>query len=716
MRQLLKLATAILVISIVLFYVAALVSMVKSTMPIDPVTISWSDGEENASVVGTSTLSDTVAYQFQRKDFYSDNRYWVFYHDGDNFGYSSYASGTWLSFTAIGPADQYDHMNETYSNEGFEASIWFDGTYVHYARVYHETLYYRRGNPESNGTITWSAGEQIVDTDWDMPMITVASDNRVWIVGRKNFGYYAYAIKNNNTDGTWSTASGFPYPLIESHNYWIVSAAPLAEYGSVYIVCSLSANWHIQGFLYDGSWHNEGDIAPEYPDVRHSVVAVENDVYLAYYANYYWGDGENGIYLYKRTFGGGWENKGLIVSSPFMAAPSLTIIGENLLCMWDNDNTFRYVMYSTVGGNRGNPVDVWTENEGIPSDAYYSTFYQSQNNSVGLVWSAGTTSPHDVKFITFVPSEAPPIPNYPPNQPNQLKLDNQASPARAKSLTPTFAFRYTDNDGDNMTAFQIQIGTDNVITDSINNMWDYEENRIAENGGIVSINYGESNANGINLTGPIALGRGTWYYWHVRTTDNSDGTSSTDWGDWNGYVVGTEWAAESFFTNQLPLCSITASNGTPQTGDSVQFYSNASDPDNDNLTYAWDFGDSSTSDQANPTHAYSSSGSKTVTLIVNDGYENSVQDTTTIIVQEAGGGGGGPSWVPPAINKIVKPYTNLLFRSWFKIGFFSFNLFWLLLLIIILAYLYEKKPKGVMWSAILILGFLVVFGAGLGIL
>jgi len=303
-----------------------------------------------------------------------------------------------------------------------------------------------------------------------------------------------------------------------------------------------------------------------------------------------------------------------------------------------------------------------------------------------------------------------------PHQPDQLKLDNQASPARAKSLTPTFAFRYTDNDGDNMTAFQIQIGADNSIGESIFDRWDYAENRSAENGGIVSIVYGGVSENGWSITGPISLGRGTWYYWRVRTTDNLNGILSGNWGDWSGYQVGTEYAAESFFTNQLPLCSITASNGTPQKGDSVQFYSNASDPDNDNLTYAWNFGDSSTSDQADPTHAYSSSGSKTVTLIVNDGYENSVQDTTTIIVQEAGGGGGGPSWVPPAINKIVKPYTNLLFRSWFKIGFFSFNLFWLLLLIIILAYLYEKKPKGIMWSAILILGFLVVFGAGLGIL
>ena len=65
----------------------------------------------------------------------------------------------------------------------------------------------------------------------------------------------------------------------------------------------------------------------------------------------------------------------------------------------------------------------------------------------------------------------------------------------------------------------------------------------------------------------------------------------------------------------------------PATGDvttEFKFESTSFDTDGSIINYHWDFGDDLTSDQANPTHQYKSSGTYSVTLVVkdNDGFES----------------------------------------------------------------------------------------------
>jgi PKD repeat protein len=54
----------------------------------------------------------------------------------------------------------------------------------------------------------------------------------------------------------------------------------------------------------------------------------------------------------------------------------------------------------------------------------------------------------------------------------------------------------------------------------------------------------------------------------------------------------------------------------------------------DPLTYAWNFGDGSTGTSVNLTHAYTAGGIYTVTLVVNDGKEDSEPSTTTADITE----------------------------------------------------------------------------------
>ncbi len=88
--------------------------------------------------------------------------------------------------------------------------------------------------------------------------------------------------------------------------------------------------------------------------------------------------------------------------------------------------------------------------------------------------------------------------------------------------------------------------------------------------------------------------------------------------------------------NQAPTASFTA---TPTSGDAALFVSfdatGSSDPENDPLTYSWNFGDGSSGTGITTTHTYLAGGEFTVTLTVNDGAAIGTA-TTTITVQADG--------------------------------------------------------------------------------
>jgi hypothetical protein len=120
---------------------------------------------------------------------------------------------TWSDKTPIRP-----------SVRAYYFDILLDGTYLHYVwgngAYPQDRFYYRRGIPQSDGTISWSAAEQKAAPHCGTsPVMDVDSDGKIWFVyqqGKTGGGTHRfYVTKNDNIDGTWSTASGYPLELSE---------------------------------------------------------------------------------------------------------------------------------------------------------------------------------------------------------------------------------------------------------------------------------------------------------------------------------------------------------------------------------------------------------------------------------------------------------------------------------------------------------------------
>lgn len=135
----------------------------------------------------------------------------------------------------------------------------------------------------------------------------------------------------------------------------------------------------------------------------------------------------------------------------------------------------------------------------------------------------------------------------------------------------------------------------------------------------------------------------SWTFWTMNpNSGDTGGILKDDWtsiNQWKMDVLSPHFAplipnVVGGSTNSPPLASITASVTSGTVPLSVQFdASGSSDIDGDILTYNWDFGNGVTSTLLNPAITYTTVGSYTVTLTVNDGTVNSTPITQAINVE-----------------------------------------------------------------------------------
>ncbi len=352
------------------------------------------------SIVATSTNEDAVADGFQRKGFYAEGLFWAFYNrDLTDAGWEFSSDGTtWTgAFTSIG-----------YTLRGHDFSICFDGTYIHYARwdaSIHD-LFYRRGTPVNDGTITWSADEQLIHagisiSTYKYPCITVDTDGYAWIGVLDTTGAddLPAVLKNANVDGTWTLDFAYELSAVDDSN-WRACPVPLTD-GKVYVIYCRNYQAPLGNLWNGAAWVGEENNLADYNiylGYGFSAVALGNNVHFVYNRHDTYQIRHN-----ERVWGVGWNASDVLVQTAvnWHCGPALSVdpSDNELYCFWTH-NTPDHVYYKKYsGGAWGSLVDWIDEStDDIKNDHLISSFYMDYGGYIGLLYLTKLASPYNVKF------------------------------------------------------------------------------------------------------------------------------------------------------------------------------------------------------------------------------------------------------------------------------------------------------------------------------
>lgn len=378
------------------------------------VNASWDSGSTWSAQQTTSLTTSEVTYYYDITAVTS----WTAAKLSDTnlrVGVDAYTVGTpstvsldWLPVEVI----YYDIGSQALGvcTFGYSASVKFDGTYVHYTRfdIVGYDLFWYRGIPNSNGTISWEAGgEQLVYNGtsafyYRYPCVTVDSGGKAWIGVNTLDGAncYPFVLKNSATT-SWSEE--FSYKLsTTSSNFWRVQPVALTSL-KVYVIYQYT-NDYLRGKLYNSGWGSEESDLGDYGGTGGGFNAV--------------GDGDNIHFTYnrattyqirynKRTYGTGWAANCTLVQDTMesTSAPALSIdvTSGDLYCFWSKiDVDHVYYKKCVAGTWDTNPTDWIDEStDDIQSGIVGNAFSQSYGEYIGFLYVTKLEAPYNVKFASL---------------------------------------------------------------------------------------------------------------------------------------------------------------------------------------------------------------------------------------------------------------------------------------------------------------------------
>jgi len=292
---------------------------------------------------------------------------------------------------------------------------FFDGTYFYYAYAIDtasgNSLKCRRGTPNSDGTITWSAVEQTAvagstGITLSEPSIILDSNGYPWIGYRRYDGTYRkpYVTKSSTKNGTWTTdtGNGFPYKLSEFSASGTV-AVPIPLTGGKMFCLYSSTGYQIKGRNYDGSgnWGDERHTTEYQAGNRFSAVQADQgdyfhlafaDDYNIYYTKYDYSSNSFGNNATLRTSG-----------STIYWVPILSIDTANndLYCFYPGYPTANHIYFKrrfASNSSWSSDVDWITEATALTGNDKLTGFYGNCGRMIGLVYMTSGTSPYNVRF------------------------------------------------------------------------------------------------------------------------------------------------------------------------------------------------------------------------------------------------------------------------------------------------------------------------------
>jgi len=369
----------------------------------------------NQSTIATLTTYGyaAVEYACQRKTFYANGRFWVFYYDGaSSAGYSTSTDGfSWTPFTPF---------TSRACGAGWRFAVAYDGTRLHYVfstGTNGDPLYYRCGLPNADGTITWLDNEQNItigesDTGHLWPSIAIDSEGRPWVAyARKNAtenSRYAYVTTSTTSNGTWITRAGFPHRL-SSTNYTGINVmiVPLTNQKMLAIVSC--GGWQIESYLWNGSsWSEKQTTANAITsdgiiECGLSAVNQGDDVHLVFIK-----DSTHDLVYTKYSYASNsWGPETIVqpaVTSETSPVLSIDVITNKLYCFWAGAPTANCIYYKVYNGSAWNFVEgsnPWIVESSLAGYYQYdglSGFYQSYNNLLGLAYTNGAYGIYQLKF------------------------------------------------------------------------------------------------------------------------------------------------------------------------------------------------------------------------------------------------------------------------------------------------------------------------------
>ena len=284
--------------------------------------------------------------------------------------------------------------------------------------------------------------------------------------------------------------------------------------------------------------------------------------------------------------------------------------------------------------NRGNSIELSAPGGDTQGGSYWETYVLSTYKGNSYAFSVGTSmaSPHVAGVAALVLSQNPNLSNV------ELRthLQNTADDLGSTGLDPLYGYGRVNAQTAVTTILSPPPMPNNPPTADANGPYSGTEDlAIAFDGSgssdpdgdalTYSWDFGDSST-GTGVTPSHTYGWGDTFTVTLTISDGSDSDSTTS------TVTVTE-------VNDVPAAN---ANG-PYSGTVNKVItfdgSGSSDPDNldgttsndQTLTYSWSFGDGGSATVVNPSHTYTTTGTFTVTLVVNDGVVDSISITTATI-------------------------------------------------------------------------------------
>ena len=357
------------------------------------------------SSVGTTTTMGGLPDRVLRQSAFVNNRILEFFSDGTNIVYStSFTGGTWTAPIVVRPGQNAGGL-----------SIWFDGTYIYYVfadAVVGDPVVFRRGVLNADGSMSWSAPEQVVvpGSSVSYAYASVATDTSGYpYIGYREIGVDRILVTSSSTaDGTWVTANGFPFqPDTVSPFSHRVSIVPLTN-GKVAVVWA-SDSLQVGARYWSGSSWSPccAFTASTTIHAFFSAVAQGDNIHVAYLDPLTSGNvtiDANVAYAKYISSTNSFNAPSILQSNLGTdAAPTITLnqAKGDIYIFWTGYPTVGHLFYSHFTASSGtwsaSPAD-WTNESSHIALNNPTGFYQAYGSSIGVAYLVGTSGAFTVRL------------------------------------------------------------------------------------------------------------------------------------------------------------------------------------------------------------------------------------------------------------------------------------------------------------------------------